>query len=180
MNFPASLPWIALVGMMGAGKSTVGRALARRFGLSFVDLDREIEVLAKRSIPEIFQEQGPRAFRALEYQALAQVLDRPRPGVLATGGGVLTHEASAKRLKARAYTVYLEVELSQLVRRLSSSRARAARPLLPKRQDALSQRLESLFLERRSRYQASDLTVDASASVAEVVERIASSLVNPS
>lgn len=176
MSDRASLPWIALVGMMGAGKSTVGQALARRLGLSFVDLDIEIEQVAGRSIPEIFEQQGLAAFRGVECQALTRVLARRPAGVLATGGGVLTHERSAQALKKGAYTVYLEVELSELLERLSSPQARAARPLLPERQDALRDRLDALFRERRSSYQASDLRVDAAASISKVVERIASSL----
>lgn len=180
MSRPAPLPWIALVGMMGAGKSTVGQALAHRLGFSFVDLDLEIEGLAGCSIPKIFEEQGALAFRELESQALGQVLAQQEPGVLATGGGVLTYEKSAQQLEQGAFTVYLDVDLQELVRRLSSPLARAARPLLPERQDALALRLETLFLERRVRYQASDLVVDADASVADVVERIFVGLVEAS
>lgn len=176
MNASAPLPWIALVGMMGAGKSTVGQALATRLGLAFVDLDQRIESLGAQSIPEIFEVHGASGFRTKEHEALAQVLAERPAGVLATGGGVLTYDKSAKALSQGAHTVYLEVALPELVRRLSHPAARAARPLLPERQDALEQRLRALFQERSSSYQASDLTVDAQASVAVVVERIASIL----
>lgn len=176
MGTPAPSPWIALVGMMGAGKSTVGQALAHRLGLSFVDLDHRIEVRAGMSIPAIFEAHGPTVFREQEHAALGEVLAQTPPGVVATGGGVLTYEKSAKALAQGAYTVYLEVQLPELLRRLSSPKARAARPLLPECQDALGERLQVLFQARASSYQASDLTVDAQADVSVVVQRIASTL----
>lgn len=176
MSDRAPTPWIALVGMMGAGKSTVGQALARRLGVSFVDLDVCIEQRTGVRIPEIFAQQGANSFRALECQALIEILTRTPTGVLATGGGVMTHEQSAQVLMQGAYTVYLEVGVPELVQRLSSPSARKSRPLLPQRQGALGERLVALLGERRSRYQASHLVVNAATSVADVVERIALNL----
>lgn len=117
---------IALVGLMGVGKSSIGRRLAARLGLAFRDADTEIELAAGRSISEIFADFGEEEFRQGERRVIARLLDEP-PHVLATGGGALTHPETRELLKAKAITVWLRADLEVLARRVGK---RDHRPLL--------------------------------------------------
>lgn len=110
---------------MAAGKSTVGRVVARRLGLSFVDLDRRIEAAAGRTIVQIFDDEGEAGFRRREAQALERVLAGPDV-VLALGGGTLHHGDNARAIAARFPVVVLDLVWSQLDERL---RADSGRPL---------------------------------------------------
>jgi 3-dehydroquinate synthetase/shikimate kinase len=101
---------LALVGFMGAGKTTLGLQVAQLLGRTFIDLDREIERDVRRTIPEIFAERGEREFRVLEQQAAVQTLCQGRPGVIALGGGAVTSPGIRKALAEYAVTVYVEVE----------------------------------------------------------------------
>jgi shikimate kinase len=116
---------IVLVGFMGAGKTTVGHLLSERLGLPFADSDRIIEQRSGRPIPEIFAEDGEPAFRALEHQVIADLLDGP-PLVLALGGGATEHPGTRDRL-ARARVVYLQVGYEQAMQRVGGDQGR---PLL--------------------------------------------------
>jgi shikimate kinase len=119
---------IVLVGFMGAGKTTVGRLLAERLGLPFTDSDEAIERHAGRSVPQIFAEDGEPAFRALEHQVIAELLDGPAL-VLALGGGAAEHPGTRDRL-ARAQVVYLQVGYEQAMRRVGGDADPGSRPLL--------------------------------------------------
>ena len=116
---------IVLVGFMGAGKTTVGHLLAERVGLPFVDSDRIIEQTSGRSVPQIFAEDGEPAFRALEHQVIAGLLDGPDL-VLALGGGAAEHPRTRERL-ATAQVVYLQVGYDQAMLRVGGD---PGRPLL--------------------------------------------------
>jgi shikimate kinase len=116
---------IVLVGFMGAGKTTVGHLLAERLGLPFTDSDEAIERRAGRSIQQIFAEDGEPAFRALEHQVIAELLDSPAL-VLALGGGAAEHQGTRDRL-ARAQVVYLQVGYEQAMQRVGGD---PGRPLL--------------------------------------------------
>ena len=116
---------IVLIGFMGAGKTTVGHLLAERLGLPFTDSDEAIEQHAGRSVPQIFAEDGEPAFRALEHQVIAELLDGPAL-VLALGGGAAEHPGTRDRL-ARAQVVYLQVGYEQAMHRVGGDRSR---PLL--------------------------------------------------
>jgi shikimate kinase len=122
---------IVLVGFMGAGKTTVGHLLAERLGLPFADSDLVIEQRAGRPIPQIFAEDGEPAFRALEHQVVADLIDGPE-AVLALGGGAAEHAGTAARL-SRAQVVYLHVGYAQALRRVGgdADRPLLARPDLP-------------------------------------------------
>jgi shikimate kinase len=117
---------IVLVGLMGAGKTCIGRRLARRLELSFVDADEEIAKAAGISIAEIFARHGESAFRDGERRVIARLLDSS-PRVLATGGGAFIDEATRALIAARGISIWLRAELDVLHNR---TRGRAGRPLL--------------------------------------------------
>ena len=118
---------LALVGLMGAGKSSIGRRLARVLRADFADADDEIEAAAGMGIPDIFEAYGEAAFRDLERRVVARLLDQP-PLVLALGGGAFVDPATRARVKASARSVWLRADLDTLVAR--TGRKRGARPLL--------------------------------------------------
>ena len=117
---------IALVGLMGVGKSSVGRRLANALELPFRDADSEIEAAAGRSIPDIFADLGEPAFREGERRVIARLLDQPAH-VLATGGGAFMNPETRELIKARAVSVWLKADLDVLARRVSR---KDSRPLL--------------------------------------------------
>ncbi len=115
-----------LIGMMGAGKSSVGRRLAARLGLSFVDADSEIETAAGCSIPEIFERHGEEHFRDGERKVIARLLEHG-PQVLATGGGAWMNEVTRETIAASGVSVWLKADFDVLLRRV---KRRGNRPLL--------------------------------------------------
>ncbi len=117
---------IVLVGLMGVGKSSVGRRLAAALDLPFRDADNEVEAAAGRSIPEIFAEMGEPAFRDGERRVIARLLDEP-PHVLATGGGAFVNAETRALIKSKAIAVWLKADLELLARRVSR---KDGRPLL--------------------------------------------------
>jgi shikimate kinase len=143
---------------MGAGKTTVGRRLARELGLAFKDADAEIETAAGRSVSDIFADHGEADFRRGERRVIARLLDGP-PAVLATGGGAFMNPETRKLLLSRATCVWLRAELEVLVRRVKK---RNTRPLLHG-QDA-REVLARLMTERHPIYAEADLIVDTNES----------------
>jgi shikimate kinase len=117
---------IALIGLMGAGKSTIGRRLARRIGLPFVDADREIETAAGLTITEIFDRYGEAYFRDGERRVLARLVEGP-PRVIATGGGAFMDEATRALILQRCIAIWLDAEVETLAERVGR---RDHRPLL--------------------------------------------------
>lgn len=117
---------IVLVGLMGVGKSSVGRRLAAALDLPFRDADNEVEAAAGRSIPEIFAEMGEPAFRDGERRVIARLLDEP-PHVLATGGGAFVNAETRALIKSKAVAVWLKADLELLARRVGR---KDGRPLL--------------------------------------------------
>lgn len=117
---------IALVGLMGAGKSSVGRRLAAKLGAPFYDADEEIELAAGMSVAEIFEHHGEAHFRDGERKVIARLIGNG-PSVLATGGGAFVNDETRALLKAQAVTVWLRADLDVLVERTSR---RKTRPLL--------------------------------------------------
>lgn len=146
---------IALVGMPGSGKSTVGRHLSRQLGWRFTDTDVEIERELGESIRSYFEKAGEDSFRALETAVLGSLLERPAM-VLATGGGSVLREANRKLLSERANVVYLRATPEDLARRL---RHDTQRPLL-QGGDPL-RKLRDLFVVRDPLYrEVADFTID--------------------
>ena len=119
---------IVLVGFMGAGKTTVGTLLAARLGVPFADSDHVIEQRAGRPVRQIFAEDGEPAFRALEHQVIAEILDGP-PRILALGGGAVEHPGTRDKL-AGAHVVYLQVGYELALQRVGGNGAAESRPLL--------------------------------------------------
>ena len=117
---------IALVGLMGVGKSSVGRRLANALDLPFRDADAEVEAAAGRSISDIFSDLGEDAFREGERRVIARLLDQ-EPHVLATGGGAFMNEQTRTLIKSKAVSVWLKADLEVLARRISR---KDTRPLL--------------------------------------------------
>ena len=146
---------IILVGLMGAGKSAIGRRLASRLGLPFVDADNEIERAAGCSITDIFELHGEAAFRDGERRVIARLLAHP-PHVLATGGGAFMDAETRAAIRACGTSVWLRAGLDLLVSRVSR---RSNRPLLAGGDPRTI--LEGLIAERHPIYAEADIIVDS-------------------
>src|SRR6202165_4370881 len=144
---------VVLVGMMGAGKSTIGRRLSARLRLPFLDADTEIEAAAGMSIPDIFETRGEPQFRDGEARVIARLLDSG-PAVLATGGGAFMREETRGRIGAKAVSIWLKADADIIMRRV---RRRADRPLLQTPDPAAT--VGRLMSEREPVYQRADLTI---------------------
>jgi shikimate kinase len=151
---PVSERTIALVGLMGVGKSTVGRRLAKRLGLPFADGDVEIEAAAGMSVSDIFSQLGEAEFRAGEARVMKRLLEGPRM-VLATGGGAILNADTRAALQARAVTVWMRADLETVAERVQR---RDTRPLLRGR-DPL-EALTTMAAARYPFYGMADITVD--------------------
>ncbi|MCD0423773.1 shikimate kinase [Rubrivivax sp. JA1024] len=144
---------VVLIGMMGAGKSTVGRRLALRLGLPFLDADTEIETAAAMTIPEIFETHGEPHFRDGEARVIARLLDGGTK-VLATGGGAFMREETRDRIREKAISMWLEAEADVILRRV---KRRADRPLLKTPDPAGT--IARLIAERHPLYREADITI---------------------
>ena len=156
---PAAAPvltrTIALVGLMGAGKSSVGKRLAAQLGLPFCDADEEIEKAAGLSISEIFARYGEAEFRDGERRVIARLLDEP-PHVLATGGGAFMNAETRALIKARAISVWLKADVEVLARRVAR---KDTRPLLAGKDPKAV--LTELAAVRYPVYAEADITVES-------------------
>ena len=162
---------LVLIGLMGAGKTTVGRRLAQRLGLGFVDTDHEVERAAGESIPDIFAKRGEAAFREGERRVIARLLD-DGPQVMATGGGAYMDPETRARIGERAVTVWLKADLDVLMARVSR---RNNRPLL--RTDDPTAVMRKLIDERYPVYANADITVESrDAAHDRVVEAIVAAI----
>ncbi len=146
---------VVLVGMMGAGKTAVGKALASLLGVNFRDSDAAIEAAANCTIPEIFERDGEAFFRIKESQVIERLLDAP-PSILSTGGGAFLSETNRRLISRKGVSVWLDVELPLLWTRV---RHKDSRPLLrtPDPRATLAQLHEA----RVPVYALADLTVKA-------------------
>jgi shikimate kinase len=146
---------VALVGLMGAGKTSIGRRLAQELRLPFVDADTEIEQAAGQSVEDIFARHGEAFFRDGERRVIARLLDGP-PHVLATGGGAFMDPNTRGLLKERAITIWIKADIEILLSRVAR---RNHRPLL-KRGDKRAI-LEQLMAERHPIYAEATFAVDS-------------------
>lgn len=162
---------LVLVGLMGAGKTTIGKRLAQRLSLDFVDADAAIEDAAGETISEIFQNHGEQYFREGERRVIARLLDEG-PQVLATGGGAFMDEGTRATISAKGISIWLHADLDVLVERVSR---RGGRPLLKKNDPAKV--MKELMEKRYPVYAQADITVDSDeASHDAVVDGILSAL----
>lgn len=155
---------VYLTGFMGCGKTTVGRRLAERLRIPFVDLDREIELRVGMPVREIFARLGEPAFRQMEQEALWATAELP-DAVVATGGGTMSFEANARWMHANGLSVWLNPAFATIVGRIGG-RGKEDRPLFQNEGQALA-----LYRQRLPAYRRADVTVDISP--AEEPEEIA-------
>src|SRR5450755_2737273 len=144
---------VVLVGMMGVGKSTIGRRLSARLRLPFVDADMEIEAAAGMSIPDIFETHGEPYFRDGEARVIARLIDNG-PAVLATGGGAFMREETRNRIRDKAVSIWLKADADIIMRRV---KRRVDRPLLQTADPAAT--VGRLLEERGPGYRHADLTI---------------------
>lgn len=161
-----------LIGPMGAGKTAIGRELARIFGLDFLDADQEIERRTGADIPLIFEKEGEAGFRRREREVIEELTQRDRL-VLATGGGAVLDPSNREALSSRGYVIYLKASVGAQATRTGRNRNR---PLLQSGDPAA--RLAQLFAQRAPLYEGmAQLTVDTdSGQVRRIAERIVEAL----
>jgi shikimate kinase len=147
---------IVLVGMMGVGKSSIGRRLGARLGVPFVDADTEIEKAAGTSIADIFARHGEADFRSGEARVIARLL-QGGPQVLATGGGAVLNADTCAAIKANGVSIWLNAELDVLMRRIN--KRKNDRPMLQTADPAAT--LRQLLAEREPAYAQADLAVQS-------------------
>lgn len=163
---------LVLVGLMGCGKSSIGKRLGMRMGLPFVDADEEIERVAQKSITEIFQDHGEAFFRDRESKVIARLLSAG-PQVLATGGGAFMTADTREKIRQAGLSIWLRAELPVLMRRVGK---RDTRPLL-KGADAEAV-MRNLMAKRYPVYASADITVESrdvphDTIVAEIIAAVA-------
>lgn len=166
---------VFLIGMTGAGKSTVGPVLARSLGARFIDLDRRIEMLFGRSIAQLFDRDGEAGFRVCERAALRSLVDEPgfagAAVVVATGGGIVCDADNLETMSSVGRLVYVEVDVQTLTERLCQPAQRDTRPLLGV-EGQLAARLAELLAAREPTYRGASLIVDGRDSPDRVAARI--------
>src|ERR1700733_2925531 len=170
---------IVLVGMMGVGKSSIGRRLGIRLGVPFVDADAEIEAAAGMSIADIFARHGEAYFRSGESRGVPRLLEGG-PHVLATGGGAIVNADTRTAIKAKGVSIWLNAEFDVLMRRIN--KRKSDRPMLQTADPAAT--LRQLLDERGSVYAQSDLTVQSrevphDAIVSEIMKALSGFLGGP-
>jgi shikimate kinase len=167
----ADTPHLVLVGLMGAGKTTVGYQCGKRLGRPFVDTDDLVETAAGMTVAELFALSGEGRFRAMEREAVADACASPTPSVIACGGGAVLHADNRRRLKSRGFVVWLQAPPDVLADRVGRGTERAERPLLA---EGPVSTLERLAAMRAGAYEAvADAVVDtADRSVDEVVDAV--------
>lgn len=153
---PSIARTIVLVGLMGAGKTTVGRRLARRLGIEFADSDFEIEKAAQMTVADIFATYGEDYFRAGERRVISRLMDGP-PKILATGGGAFINDETRSLMKKKSITVWLDASLDVLVERTSR---RDTRPLLQNGDPETI--LKQLLEDREPVYAQADIKIKSS------------------
>jgi shikimate kinase len=147
---------LILVGFSCSGKTTLGRNVARRLRLTFVDTDRFVEELAGRTIPEIFREDGEAAFRALESDAIDRIMAEQNQ-VVSTGGGAFVDSENREKLRNGNLVIHLQVRPETVVDRLRNSKSGRPRPLLDS-PDPL-ERVIQLMADRKEAYSAAHVTI---------------------
>ena len=146
---------ICIMGLMGSGKSIIGRDLSKYLNLNFYDTDKEIELKTKKKINEIFEEEGELYFRDIEEKVCIEILTNDNC-VISLGGGSIISKKIRKIIKKNSYSIYLQVTLNNLLNRLKFSKKR---PLLNINSDK-SEIMRKLLKDRQKYYEKADLIID--------------------
>ena len=162
---------ICIMGLMGSGKSSIGKELSTYLNFKFYDTDKEIELMTKKSISAIFEEKGEAYFREIEEKICIDLLDRNNC-VISLGGGSIINKKVRKSITQNSYSIYLHVELSNLVDRLKFSKKR---PLLNKKPNK-REILLNLYSNRRKFYEKADFIVDNNSDKFQTLKNIKSKL----
>ncbi len=153
---------------MAAGKSTIGKRLARKLGVKFYDID-DVVVEQHGPISDIFYAQGEAQFRRYEFEAIQHILQDQQPGVIALGGGAVTHDDTLRLIKKRTYRIFVKVAPEQILGRLR--RSKRVRPLIGPT-PTLS-KIKDLYAKRMPRYSHADFVIEAQElSTTQIVEQI--------
>jgi shikimate kinase len=146
---------VVVIGLMGAGKSTIGKRLAQMLGLSFIDADAEIESVSRMTIPELFEAYGEPEFRDLERRVIKRIL-RTGPRVLATGGGAFMNESTRRAITKTGISVWLKADIDVLMERVGR---KGNRPLLKTENPRAT--MQELMDKRYPVYALADVTVQS-------------------
>ena len=162
---------VCIMGLMGSGKSIIGKDLSKYSNLKFYDTDKEIELKTNKSINEIFEMSGESYFRKIEEKICLELLTKNNC-IISLGGGSIINKKIRKAINQNSYSIYLQVKLNNLLMRLKSSRKR---PLLNKNLDR-KETLENLYNNRRKFYEKADFIVNNNNNKLQVLEKIKSEL----
>ena len=158
---------VCIMGLMGSGKSIIGKDLSKYSKLKFYDTDKEIELITKKSINEIFEKDGESYFRKNEEKICLNLLTKNNC-IISLGGGSIINKNIRKAINQNSYSIYLEVKLDNLENRLKSSKKR---PLLNKNSNN-KETLENLYNQRRKFYEKADFIVNNDNDKSQVLEKI--------
>ena len=162
---------ICIIGLMGSGKSIIGKDLSEYLNLKFYDTDKEIELKTNKTISKIFEEQGEPYFRKIEEKMCIKLLSQNNC-VISLGGGSIINRNIRNEIKQNSYSIFLKVKLSNLLKRLKTSKKR---PLLNNKIDK-KETLKNLFEDRRKFYERADFIVNNNNDKFQVLEKIKTEL----
>ena len=162
---------ICIMGLMGSGKSIIGKDLSKNLNLKFYDTDKEIELMTNKKISEIFKEEGESYFRDIEEKVCIEVLTINNC-VVSLGGGSIISKKIRKMIKNNSYSIYLQVKLNNLQNRLKFSRKR---PLLNKNLNN-SEILKNILKDRQKYYEKADLIINNDGDKSQTLKEIKSQL----
>ena len=163
---------ITLCGMMGSGKSAIGRLLANKLNYNFIDVDKMIEIDTKNTIQEIFKEDGEKYFRKLEEKITLNILDNDKT-IVSLGGGAIVNNRIRNSIIKNSYNIYLKVDVNILIKRLKNSKTR---PLIYKKN--LQKELMNLIKKREMYYKKADLVVENEKKIIKTTENIIEKITN--
>jgi shikimate kinase len=163
---------ISLCGMMGSGKSAVGKILANKLNYNFIDVDKIIEIKAKKTIKKIFEEDGEEYFRVLEEKMTINILEN-KETIVSLGGGAIINKKIRNSIKKNSYNIYLNVDVDILIKRLKNSKTR---PLIYKKN--LKKELINLLNIREKFYRKADLIIKNEKNVIETTQNIIKKIIN--
>lgn len=158
--------------MMGSGKSAIGKILANKLDYNFIDIDKMLEIEAKKTIKKIFEEDGEVYFRDLEEKITINILDNKKT-VVSLGGGAIINKNIRSSIKKNSYNIFLKVDVDILTKRLQNSRTR---PLIYKKN--LKKELINLINKREKFYQKADLIIENEKNIIEATENIIKKITN--